>query len=59
MERQIIFGETRVPVPAVVTTVEQARGFAANFLPGLSDAEGFVNADGNFEFRKKAGSKGL
>lgn len=59
MERKIIFGETSVPVPAQITNVDQARGFAAAFLPGLSDAEGFVNNDGNFEFRKKAGSKGL
>lgn len=59
MSRLLIFGETRVPVPEGLSTVEQVRGFAASFLPGLSDAEGFVNADGNFEFRKKAGSKGL
>ena len=59
MQRRLIFGETSVPVPEGITSVEAARGFAASFLPGLSDAEGFVNADGNFEFRKKAGSKGL
>jgi hypothetical protein len=52
------FGETSVPVPPQIETIEQARGFAAAFLPGLSDAEGFVNADGDFEFRKKAGTKG-
>jgi hypothetical protein len=55
---RLVFGETSVPVPAQVETVEQARGFAAAFLPGLSDAEGFVNEDGDFEFRKKAGTKG-
>lgn len=58
-ERRIVFGETSVPVPAQITTVEQARGFAAAFLPGLSDADGFVNQSGDFEFRKKAGTKGL
>ena len=59
MERKIIFGEVTVPVPPQITSVEAARGFAHAFLPGLSDAEGFVNNEGNFEFRKKAGSKGL
>jgi hypothetical protein len=59
MARKIVFGETNVPVPDQITSVEQARGFAAAFLPGLSDAEGFVNQAGDFEFRKKAGTKGL
>ena len=58
MAKKIIFGETEVAVPDVVTTVEQARGFAQHYIPGLSDAEGFVNEDGDFEFRKKAGTKG-
>jgi hypothetical protein len=58
MARLLKFGETSVPVPEQVQTVEQARGFAAAFLPGLSDAEGFINEEGNFEFRKKAGTKG-
>ena len=42
-QKRIIFGETSVPVPDAVTSVEQARGFAAAFLPGLSDSEGFIN----------------
>jgi hypothetical protein len=58
MQRLLIFGETTVPVPEAVNSVEAARGFAAAFLPGLADAEGFINAAGNFEFRKKAGTKG-
>lgn len=58
MSRFLVFNDQKYPVPAVVTTVEAARGFAANFLPGLQDAEGFVNEDGDFEFRKKAGTKG-
>lgn len=58
MARNLVFGETTVPVPATVASVEAARGFAAIFLPGLQDAEGFVNEDGDFEFRKKAGNKG-
>jgi|688.fasta_scaffold387344_3 hypothetical protein len=57
-QKRIIFGETSVPVPDAVTSVEQARGFAAAFLPGLSDSEGFINEDGDYEFRKKAGTKG-
>jgi hypothetical protein len=58
MARTLKFGDTNVPVPDTITNVDQARGFAAAFLPGLSDADGFVNAEGNFEFRKKAGTKG-
>lgn len=58
MQRLLKFGEHSVPVPETVTSVEQARGFASAFLPGLADAEGFVNAEGNFEFRKRAGTKG-
>lgn len=58
MAKNLVFGETVVPVPVTVNSVEQARGFAAIFLPGLQDAEGFVNEDGDFEFRKKAGTKG-
>lgn len=58
MQRRLIFGEHSIPLPETITNVDQARGFAAAFLPGLSDAEGFPNADGNFEFRKKAGTKG-
>jgi hypothetical protein len=57
-DRKLVFGDQQYPVPASVTSVEQARGFAALFLPGLQDAEGFVNEDGDFEFRKKAGTKG-
>jgi hypothetical protein len=58
MEKRIIFGEHNIPA-GTAQTLEAARGFASPFLPGLADAEGFVNGDGNFEFRKKAGTKGL
>lgn len=59
MAKQLVFGEHTVPLHESIKSVEQARGFAAAFLPGLSDAEGFENSDGNYEFRKKAGTKGL
>ena len=58
MAKNIVFDGQEYPVPPSVTSVEQARGFAALFLPGLQDAEGFVNDEGDFEFRKKAGTKG-
>jgi hypothetical protein len=58
MAKNIVFGDQEYPVPPHVNSVEAARGFAALFLPGLQDAEGFVNEDGDFEFRKKAGTKG-
>lgn len=57
--RNLIFGETRVPLPASITTVEAARGFASTFVPGLADAEGHVDSEGNIVFSKKAGTKGL
>lgn len=59
MQRNIIFGETRIPVPNTITTIDQARGFAMNIIPDLGDATGTVDASGNFVFTRKAGSKGL
>lgn len=57
-QKKIVFGEHSVPVPDSINSVDAARGFATPFMPGLSDAEGFINEDGDFEFRKKAGTKG-
>ena len=59
MQKYIVFGETRFPVPAGITTIEQARGFATNLIPDLGDALGQVDVSGNFVFTRKAGSKGL
>lgn len=59
MSKFIIYGDARIPAPASVSTVEGARAVAGSMIPGLSDASGFVDSDGNFRFEKKAGTKGL
>lgn len=58
MQRLIKFGQYSFPAPANVTTIEQARQIAAMTIPGLGDAEGYEDVQGNFVFEKKAGSKG-
>ena len=58
MQKLIKFGQYSFPAPSNVTTVEQARAIASMTIPGLGDAEGFQDAEGNFVFEKKAGSKG-
>jgi hypothetical protein len=58
MQKYIIYGDARIPAPASVTTVEGARAVAGSMIPGLSDATGFVDSDGNFVFEKRAGTKG-
>lgn len=58
MQKYIIYGDARIPAPASVTTVEGARAVAGSMIPGLSDATGFVDSEGNFVFEKRAGTKG-
>jgi hypothetical protein len=58
-QKHIIYGDSRIPAPASVTTVEGARALAGSMIPGLSDASGFEDSDGNYVFEKKAGTKGL
>lgn len=59
MQKFVIFGEVRFPVPSHVQSVSDAKAVAQTMVPGLSDAEGRVDEDGNFRFEKKAGTKGL
>ena len=58
MEKFLIFGSIRFPLPSHVETVDQAKTVAQAMVPGLSEAEGTVDSDGNFVFQKKAGTKG-
>ena len=58
MEKTIVFGNTRFPAPANVTTLEQARMFAQMIIPDLGDAEGRIE-DNNFVFVRRSGTKGL
>ncbi len=57
--KYIIYGEARIPAPAHVETVADAKAVAGTMIPGLSEAEGRVDSEGNFVFEKKAGTKGL
>lgn len=57
--KYIIYGDVKVPAPAHVDSVEAAKGAAGFMIPGLSEAQGRVDADGNYVFEKKAGDKGL
>ena len=58
-QKLVIFGDVRFPVPAHVQTVQDAKVVAQSLVPGLADAEGRQDSDGNFVFEKKAGTKGL
>ena len=57
-EKLVIFREIRFPVPAHITTLDQAKAVAMITTPQLGDAEGRVDNAGNFVFEKKAGTKG-
>ncbi|MDD3412548.1 MAG: hypothetical protein PHY47_00965 [Lachnospiraceae bacterium] len=59
MQRYIIYGDSRIPAPASVTSIEGAKAVAGSMIPGLSDASGHIDASGNFVFEKRAGTKGL
>ncbi len=55
--RKLIFGESRLDVDARLT-LAQAKDLAKDILPGIADAEGTEDAQGNFVFTKRAGRKG-
>jgi hypothetical protein len=38
--------------------MNEAKELAQNLLPGIADAEGHEDADGNYVFTKRAGRKG-
>lgn len=55
--KKLIFGENKIDLPAG-TTLARAKELAAQILPGIADAEGHEDEDGNFVFTKRAGRKG-
>lgn len=57
-QKLVIFGDVRFPVPGHVQTLADAKAVAQTMVPGLSDAEGRIDGEGNFVFEKKAGTKG-
>ena len=56
--RHVIFENNRFPVDQDVT-LEEAQELLAELNPAIATAEGHQDADGNFVFTKKAGTKGL
>ena len=56
-QKKLIFGENQINLPAG-TTLAQAKQLAAQVLPGIADAEGHEDDEGNFVFTKRAGRKG-
>jgi len=55
---KLIFGDNEFPVPSGMS-IEDAKEWASEALPALADAEGFEDEEGNYVFKKKAGTKGL
>jgi len=55
---KLIFGDSEFPVPEGMT-LSEAQEWAAEAIPAIEDAEGYIDEDGNFVFQKKAGTKGL
>lgn len=58
MAKKLIFGDNEFPVPDDMT-LDEAQDWASEALPAITDAEGFEDENGDYVFRKKAGSKGL
>lgn len=59
MEKFLVFGTIKFPLPLHVETVDQAKTVAQSMVPGLAEAEGYVADNGDFVFQKKVGTKGL
>jgi hypothetical protein len=57
MSRKLIFGESKIDLPEGLS-MNEAKELAQNLLPGIADAEGHEDADGNYVFTKRAGRKG-
>jgi len=58
MTKKLIFGENEFPVPGDMT-LDEAQDWASEALPAIADAEGYEDSEGNYVFRKKAGTKGI
>ena len=58
MSRRIIYGSDSIEVQNDDMTLEEAQEWAAEVFPGVADAEGHEDDDGNYVFTKRAGRKG-
>jgi len=54
---KLIFGESSIELPSGLS-MSEAKELAEQLLPGISDAEGMVNDEGDYVFTKRAGRKG-
>lgn len=57
MSKKIVYGEQSLPLVGDMT-LEEAKEWAAQAIPGIADAEGYEDSDGNYVFAKRAGRKG-
>ena len=57
MSKKLIFEDSKIDLPEGMT-MSEAKNLAQTLLPGIADAEGHEDADGNFVFTKRAGRKG-
>lgn len=58
MSRKIIYGSFSVEIQNDDMTLDEAQEWAAEVEPGIADAEGHEDEDGNYVFTKRAGRKG-
>ena len=56
MARKLIFENTELPLMDEMS-IEEAKEWASVVIPGLENAEGLEDEDGNYVFTKKAGKK--
>ena len=57
MARKIKFGDQELPLIGDMS-LDEAKNWAKEVLPGIADAEGHEDSEGNYVFTKRAGRKG-
>jgi hypothetical protein len=57
MSKKIVYGDQTLPLVGDMT-LEEAKDWAAQAIPGIADAEGYEDDEGNYVFQKRAGRKG-
>ena len=57
MAKKIKFGDQELPLIGDMS-LDEAKNWAKEVLPGIADAEGHEDSDGNYVFTKRAGRKG-
>jgi len=57
MSKKVYFGNESFSIPSTMS-MDEAQEWAADAFPAIAQAEGTEDADGNYVFEKKAGTKG-